>query len=179
MKKLLVFLFLVLAMQAKAQLTMSELLRIGRMPNNAYNVNALSFIEASDALQLMGYPLMRFLPNAVGVDRFYTLYFQRGGNDKVTMESQYIKSGGVLKIIFKTNLSTSDIDQFNAMLNNAMNHPDFEMVGPSLLVNNFKSKTATGIREQLTFTKGYNVLPSGEFNIAIPIVYTISYSREY
>ncbi len=118
MKKLLVFMFLVLAMQAKAQLTMSDVLRIARMPNTPYNINARSFIDARDSLQLMGYPLMRFIPNTAAVnDKFYSFYFQNSGNDKekLLMESQFYKVGSVQKTVFKVTLNTSDIVQFNAM----------------------------------------------------------------
>jgi len=83
-----------------------------------------------------------------------------------------------MKTVFKTTLNTSDIEQFNAMLRNIMNHPDFEMIGPVLSVNSFKSKPSTGVREQLTFGKGYTSSGTGELNIQVPIVYTVTYIRE-
>ncbi|WP_286705876.1 hypothetical protein [Flavobacterium sp. 38-13] len=129
----------------------------------------------------MGYPMMRFVPNtASGTDRSFTFYFQKSGNDKekLTVESQYYKDGSTMKTVFKTTLNTSDIEQFNAMLRNIMNHPDFEMIGPVLSVNSFKSKPSTGVREQLTFGKGYTSSGTGELNIQVPIVYTVTYIRE-
>lgn len=180
MKKLIAFALLLSAVHAEAQLTTSDVLRIGRMFTNPYNINARSFIEARDELQLMGYPLMRFVPNSVNSDRFFSFYYQRSGSDreKVVVVSQYYNVNNTIKVVYNITVTTSDIDQFNAMLKNAMSHPDFEAMGPNLFTNNFKSKTSTGVKEQLNFSKGYSVLPSGEMNIQVPIIYTISYNRE-
>lgn len=159
---------------------MSDVLRIGRMPSNPYNINARSFIDAKDSLQLMGYPLVKFESStSASGDTFYAFFFQRSGNDKenIIIRNQNVKVDGSKKTIFQTTVRTSDIDQFNAMLKNAMRHPDFDVGGPSLLANAFLSKKSTGVNEQITFSKDYTVSPN-EINIQVPFVYTITFTRE-
>lgn len=173
--------FLISFSHVQAQLSLSDLIRLGSMHYLAYNVNPRSFIDAKDTLQLRGYPLMRFESStSASGDTFYAFFFQKSGNEKekIIIRNQNVNVDGKKKTVFQTTVTTSDIDQFNAMLKNAMKHPNFDIGSPSLLGNTFVSKKSPGVNEQITFSKNYSVSPNGEVNIQVPILYTINFTRE-
>lgn len=179
MKKILFIIFLLSSVNSIAQITISDVLRIGRKFSNPYNVNARSFIEAKDELQLMGYPMMKFTPSSSTDLKTYAFYYQKSGTDreKLVITSQHF-TGDIKKKVYGITVNTNDIEQYNAMLTNAMNHSDFFKVEPNLYLATFISKPSTGVKESLIFSPSYVASTNGEMNIQIPIIYTVFYIRE-
>ncbi|MFB6457145.1 hypothetical protein ACE38W_17875 [Chitinophaga sp. Hz27] len=180
--KRLIFCFIILFFQKSySQISIGSILNIGRLMNNPYHINGRGYVDATDSLQLLGYPLTSFIPNVSSADmRFYDFNYDniKNSSEKVVIENQNYVAGGVKNIVYRLTFTTNSIDVYNQMFQNLLFHPDFDRPNPVLQMSTFVSKPATGINEQVIFSKDYNApLPSGQFTIKLPIVYRVEYIR--